>query len=250
MGLLLLGCGGRASVDGAREVGSSGAGSSGAIGGSVDTVPGGTGGTTQAGGATQAGGTTQGGAAGYVSVDNEHADDGRPVTPTSSAIFWGSNSAGWRIGNWFVTSDKVHDAGLWPIEPPRADSTEARRASGQGFASGVVLWLQLDHPSGRAVDLSAYSGIEFWARLNSATSSFVVSLNDGSHTSGALTGRSTLPSVSLTADYTWQQFTLPFDAFGLSDPKITTVEFFAGDNGEMFDLWVDDFALSCAGACP
>lgn len=90
------------------------------------------------------GGTTQAGAAGYVTIDNEHADDGRPVPPPSApgAFFWGSDSAGWRIGNWFLTSDKVHDIGLWPIEPPRAGSTEARRASGQDFASGVVLWVQ------------------------------------------------------------------------------------------------------------
>jgi hypothetical protein len=209
-----------------------------------------TGGAPQAGGTPQAGGAAQGGAAGYVAIDSENADDGRPVAPTSSAIFWGSNSAGWRIGNWFVTSDKVHDAGRWTIEPPRESSTEARRTRGQGFASGVVLWLQLDHPSGRAVDLSAYSGIEFWARLNSARSAFVVSLNDGSHASGVLTGRSTLPSVPLSADYTWQQFTLPFAAFGLSDPKVTAVEFFVGDKGETFDLWVDDFALTCSGACP
>jgi hypothetical protein len=155
-----------------------------------------------------------------------------------------------RISNWFVTSDKVHDAGRWTIDPPRAGSTEARRVSGQGFASGVVLWLQLDHPSGRAVDLSAYSGIEFWARLNSATSAFVVSLNDGSLPSGALADRSTLPSVSMTAGDAWQQVTLPFDAFGLRDLKVTSVEFFVGDKGETFDLWVDDFALTCSGACP
>jgi hypothetical protein len=185
-----------------------------------------------------------------VTIDNEHVDDGRPVPPNSSAFFWGSNSAGWRIGNWFLTSDKVHDAGRWPIESPRAGSTEARRATGQGFASGVVLWVQLDHPSNRAVDLSAYSGLAFWARLKSATSAVVVSLNDGSHPSGALGGRSTLPSVSLTAGDTWQQFTLPFDDFGLSAVKIATVEFFVGDKGETFDLWVDDFALICSSACP
>ena len=149
-----------------------------------------------------------------------------------------------------MTSDGVHDAGLSSIEPPRAGSTQARRASGEGFARGVVLWVELDHPQSRAVDLSAYSGIAFWARLKSATSSVVVSLNDGSHDSGALGGRSTLPSVSLTAGDTWQQFTLPFDAFGLSDLKITTVEFFVGDKGEAFDLWVDDLALTCSGACP
>jgi hypothetical protein len=174
------------------------------------------------------------------------------VPPASSpgAFFWGSNSAGWRIGNWFITSDKVHDTGLWPIDPPRAGSTEARRATGQGFALGVVLWVQLDHPLNRAVDLSAYSGIAFWARLKSATSAVVVSLNDGSHPSGALDGRSTLPSVSLAAGDTWEQFMLPFDAFGTSDPKVATVEFFVGDQGEAFDLWIDDFALICSGRCP
>lgn len=244
-------------------MGTSGAASGGAIAGRAGNISGGaggstqTGGTTQAGSGTQAGGTTQGGgstqggAAGYRTLDDEHAGDGRPVPPpNSSDFFWGSNSAGWRIGNWLVTSDKVHDAPLQPIEPPRGDSTEARRASGQGFASGAVLWLQFDHLHSSAVDLSAYSGIEFWARFASGPSAVVVSLNDGSHRSGSLDGRSTLPSVSLTPGDTWQQFTLPFAAFGLSQVKLTSVEFFVGDKGAMFDLWIDDFALTCSGACP
>ena len=244
-------------------MGTSGAASGGAIAGSAGNTPGGaggsaqTGGTTQAGSSTQAGGTpqagasAQGGAAGYVTLDDEHAGDGRPVPPpNTAAFFWGSNSAGWRIGNWFVTSDKVRDALLQPIEPPRGDSTEARRASGQGFASGAVLWLQLDHLHSSPVDLSAYSGISFWARLEGTPSTVVVSLNDGSHPSGSLEGRATLPSVPLTPGDTWQQFTLPFAAFGLSQVKLTSVEFFVGDKGEMFDLWIDDFALTCSDACP
>lgn len=47
----------------------------------------------------QTGGTTQAGAAGYVTIDDEHAGDGRPVPPPSAtgAFFWGSDSAGWPL---------------------------------------------------------------------------------------------------------------------------------------------------------
>lgn len=251
IGLLLLGCGGRARGDKADSDGAAGAASVGAMG-ERNMGGGGVGGTGVSGTGTGGTGTgTSGGSNGgpaEVTIDDEV--EGRPVAPSTAAIFWGSNTTGWRIGNWFLTTDTTRDVQLSPLEPPRGDSKEARHVRGDGQSRGAVLWLELDHPFGRAVSLGAYSGVTFWARLKSVTGVLVVSLNDGTHLSGSLADRATLPSVSLTLGDSWQQFTLPFDAFGLSDPRASTVEFFVGDAGEAYDLWIDDFALTCPGACP
>jgi hypothetical protein len=206
-------------------------------------------GASGGGGAGGTNGVASAGAATQVTIDDEHAD-GRPVAPSTAAVFWGSQSSAWRIGNWFVTTDTTRDVELSRIDPPRGDSQEARHVDGQGQLRGAVLWFQFDHPYNRAVDLSAYSGVTFWARQASATDVLVVSLNDGSHASASLDDRATLPSVSLTVGDSWQEFRLPFDAFALPSPKASTIEFFVGQAGEAYDLWIDDFALTCSGACP
>ena len=97
--------------------------------------------------------------------------------------------------------------------------------------------------------------MSFWARLESASGRVVVGLNDGSRGSGLLDGRSTLPSRTLAVGPDWQEFVLPFDSFpikGLASdgPTLASIEFFVGDGGERFDLWIDDLALVCAGGCP
>lgn len=189
--------------------------------------------------------------------DGDHAGDGRPVVPTDStgAFFWkGCGDGGWRIGNWFVTSDRQRDALVREIEPPRDASTQARGATGADFAAGVVLWVQLDHPSNRAVSLSGCSAISFWARLASP-SRVLVALNDGSLGSGLAEGRAKLPSRALDVGPDWQEFMLPFESFPIESVppeglSVASIEFFLGDGGEEFDFWVDDLALVCSGSCP
>jgi hypothetical protein len=81
----------------------------------------------------------------------------------------------------------------------------------------------------------------------------VVALNDGSRGSGLLDGRSTLPSRTLDVGPDWQEFVLPFESFPIEGPaadlSLASIEFFVGDGGEEFDLWVDDLALVCSGGC-
>lgn len=190
--------------------------------------------------------------------DDDHAGDGRPTLPPDVAtggFFWGGcGDGGWRIGNWFVTSDRQRDAFSREIEPPRDTSTKAHGVTGADFATGVVLWVQLDHPSGRPVKLSGCSAMSFWARLESPSRRVVVALNDGSRASGLLDGWSTLPSRTLDVGADWKEFVLPFESFSqgvvADEPSIASIEFFVGNGGEKFDLWIDDLALVCSGGCP
>ena len=49
-------------------------------------------------------------------------------------------------------------------------------------------------------------------------------------------------------------FMLPFEAFSLEAPStdgplLVSIEFFVGDGGEAFDLWIDDLAFVCPSLC-
>jgi hypothetical protein len=188
--------------------------------------------------------------------DGDSADDGRPVVPgdITAGFFWGGcGDAGWRIGNWFVTSDRQRDAFPRSIEPPRDGSTSARGATGADFAAGVVLWVELDHPWNSAVSLAGCSGMNLWARLESPSGRLVVALNDGTRGSGALDGRLALPSKTLEIGPDWQEVELPFDSFPIQAVSadalsLASIEFFVGEGGESFDLWIDDLVLVCS--CP
>jgi hypothetical protein len=96
--------------------------------------------------------------------------------------------------------------------------------------------------------------MSFWARLESPSGRVVVALNDGSRASGLLDGRSTLPSRTLDVGADWQEFMLPFESFSqdlpADGPSVASFEFFVGEGGEKFDLWIDDLALVCSGGCP
>lgn len=181
--------------------------------------------------------------------DAENVGEGVPVAPTEAAFFWISSDGGVRIGNWFAASAGLSwDVGLSKIEPPRDGSTDARNVSGTGAAEGVVLWVQLDHPSNRPVNLSAYWGITFWAKLESASGVLVVALNDGSTTSSTSLDWSALPAQKLSVGPEWRQFTLSFDDFMVVQPSLVSIDFFAGEGGTSFDLWIDDLTL-CASRC-
>jgi hypothetical protein len=212
-------------------------------------------------GGTTAGGSGTGGAAEAPQPvdlgDGDHADDGRPMVPADATggFFWhGCGDTGWRIGNWFVTSDRLRDSFSREIDPPRDASTQCRGVTGADFAQGVALWVQLDHPFGHPVKLSGCSAMSFWARLESPSGQVVVALNDGSRASGSLDSRATLPSRTLEVGPDWQEFVLPFESFpqgvAADGPSVASIEFFVGDGGEKFDLWVDDLALVCSGGCP
>jgi hypothetical protein len=263
---LTAGCGGESKGSSGDETSNAGASSGGmtasAGSGSVGAGAIGNGGVPgSTSGGTAANGSATGGTAEVAQPadlgDGDHADDGRPAVPTDSTggFFWrGCSQASWRLGNWWVTSDRQRDAFPREIDPPRDDSTEARGARGADFVAGVVLWVELDHPWTGSVSLSGCSGLSFWARLESPSGRLVVALNDGSRGSGLLDGRSSLPSRTLDVGPDWQEFVLPFESFPIQDAaadglSLASIEFFVGDGGEDFDLWVDDLALVCSEDC-
>jgi hypothetical protein len=59
-----------------------------------------------------------------------------------------------------------------------------------------------------------------------------------------------VPYVELSVSSDWQQFVLPFSAFGSDGTGIASFDFVAGYGGEAFDLWIDDLAFLCKETCP
>lgn len=183
--------------------------------------------------------------------DMDHAGDGYPEPPAgSSAFFWGS-PASVNIGNWFVTTPSAvtRDASMDDIVPARAESTKAYRVTGADFDQGVDLWAQLDHPSGRTVDLSAFSGVSFWARIEGEPRELIVALGDGRGFFGRPATVSPPPSVGVTVSDGWQQFVLGFEDFDADATAIASFDFVV-PGGSPIDFWVDDLALVCRGSCP
>lgn len=175
-------------------------------------------------------------------------DDGYPELP-EAAFFWAG-----RLGNWFVLSDgdRLVDASVDDIVPPREESTQAFHVTSSGYERGVDLLAQLQHPSGMPVDLSAYRGFAFYARREGDNEQLVVALGQsGARTYfGALDDGAPFPSRTLTVTSEWQRFELSFDDFGLDDLHVATIDFVAGTEGGAVDFWLDDLSFRCRGACP
>jgi hypothetical protein len=181
--------------------------------------------------------------------DMEAHTDGRPTAPLPSTFFWGSPNAT-RIGNWFVSwSDgSTKDAETAVIDPPRNDSRKAREIKSGQAGRSADLWAQLDHPSGRAIDLSGYRGVAFWARLTGGAGKLVVAIDNGSGAgrtavSKARAGDPPFPAQTVSVSDEWQQFVLPFEDFGIQPTGVASVDFVVAGDAETFDLWIDDLAL-------
>jgi hypothetical protein len=231
-----IACGGKSKTEFGRDadgVPASGGSAAMAAAGGTTVVAAGTGGQ---GGAPSASGSEV--------IDDTGDSSPDPAEP--AAFYWWNG-----IGNWFVDgppAEKIqHDATTSEIVPPRGDSREAFRVQGDGEAQGLDLYAQLHHPDGSAVDLSAYAGIGFSARLYGASDRLVVALTPGAPYFRA---SGDVPSVVLSVSQDWQDFTLPFDAFGTDGRAVANIDFVAGAGGGEFDLWVDDLALLCRGECP
>lgn len=225
-------------------------------------VLGGSGGSSPPSGGTGGAGvgapeSDRGGAAGTVSTaariylgdDDRHGDAPLVPLPVTASFYWGTGSngtyGGWHLGNWFVTADRLLDAPSRQLDPPRDGGVWARGVSGRGRPEGVVLWVQLDHPYNRAVDVRGCSTVHFWARLDSSSGQLTVGLNDGARPSGTFDGRPLLVSRELSVGGEWKEFTLPFESFPFGGSTLTSIEFLVGQGGEPFDLWIDDLALVC-----
>jgi hypothetical protein len=185
--------------------------------------------------------------------DMEDHTNGLPTAPTEAAFFWQSAGAV-HIGNWFVSSPEgsTRDAQRSLIDPSRGDSQNAREVRAGDTTKAINLWAQLDHPQGRAIDLSRYAGLVFWARLTGSGGILDVAL-DGMPGGGGVYFQSdfrSLPTWELFVPDHWQAFTLRFDDLPTPPTGVVSIDFVASTSAGPLDLWIDDVALLCRDACP
>jgi hypothetical protein len=192
---------------------------------------------------------------------------GFPPPPPGGAGFWWPLGP---LGNWFFgsagsdwSSTPHGDAVADSIVPPRGDSKKARHVQGDGLANGTDLLAQLDHPTGRSIDLHAYLGISFWARLSSPSGRLIVALGQDNGAPFLPAESSQFPyfAQSISVSDQWERFILLFSDFRqgvttgstsgvpLAANAIASIDFVVGLKGESFDLWIDDLSLLCPGVC-
>lgn len=184
--------------------------------------------------------------------DMDHTADGSPRLPEGSAAFVWDSPSSIGIGNWFVTTaaGATRDARIDDVVPPRGTSTKACHVSATSDEGRVELWAQLDHPQARAVDLSSFEGIAFWARSSGVPAKLEVAIDDGRGFFGAARSTTPLPSRTVNVSDSWESFMLRFDDLGADPSRVASLDFVVGDGSGPVDLWVDDLALVCSGRCP
>jgi hypothetical protein len=186
-----------------------------------------------------------------------------------------------RTGAWWTADDETPGATIVPpppdLAPPealaeaRCDSKVAMRVTGQGFLDwGSLLGLNLaygEHTDGTdgtlAYDASAYSGIEFWARIGDTSTDrvrFAVSDVNNEPDGGMCTDdpASTDQCFDTFGTYlngltpAWRHYRVPFTSlvqrnFGHPAAAVATNAVYSVqfnfDPGSVFDFWVDDIAF-------
>lgn len=177
-----------------------------------------------------------------VSLDEGDRDRVAQAFPDSAPVIWGSDATGWYAGEWVAGTQPAR---LVPISPPRGESTSSRYLRTEE-ASPPVLWLQLDHPLTRSVNLRPFSGFSFWARSAGDVDSVVVALNiDGLGVVGSDSSQGRV-SVPVTVGPEWMAVHLDFEEFGFAPSdavEVAMIEFWI--DGEAIDgeLWIDDLTL-------
>lgn len=168
------------------------------------------------------------------------------LPPGSSGFFWRGG-----LGNWFVSfsdGSASRDASVDDVIPPRGDSHKAYHVTEANPGTAVDLWAQLNHLGGTGVDLSAYAGVSFWARLNSPGELTVAFGANGQFT-GARSVVS-VPQKVVSGSEAWTQFVVRFDDVNLDATSVSSIDFVVGGRNDSFDLWVDDLGFLCKGSCP
>jgi hypothetical protein len=172
--------------------------------------------------------------------DFDHATGNAPMLPEGIPGFVWSLA----IGYWFQTlpENQVSDAIIDAVEPPRGDSAKACHLES---ASGPAhLWAQLNHPLGIAVDMSRYSALTFWSRVDRGASAIRVTLT----AEGWITNDLDLDGAlhtTLPISEGWQQWVISFDELGLGDDSIASIVFTPEGSDGPIDFWIDDLALLC-----
>jgi hypothetical protein len=126
------------------------------------------------------------------------------------------------------------------------DGIRVWKASGTG-GERVDLWAQLNHPAGRAIDLSAYTGISFDTRLIAASGRPWVAFNaNGDFTTSSIV----LPEPQPGPDAAWLTGTISFEDAAVSASGVSSIDFIIDDSDQPFEIWVRNLTLLCKGACP
>jgi hypothetical protein len=209
----------------------------------------------------------------------------RPALPAliddledGDAQIFGANG---RSGSWWAAGDETASATMVPprdnLAPPeaisggRCDSKRAVRITGQGFLDwGALLGVDLiygarsDGSDGNLpYDASAYSGIEFWARIGDTSTDrvrFAVSDVNNEPYGGVCTDNNqsneqcydTFGTYLNGLSPEWRHYRVPFTSltqrqFGYPASAAATDALFSVqfnfDPSSIFDFWVDDLAF-------
>jgi hypothetical protein len=186
-----------------------------------------------------------------------------------------------RSGGWWAAGDETPGATLVPppfdlappeaIEGGRCDSKVAMRVTGQGFVDwGSLLGVTLVHgertdgeEGNLPYDASAYSGLEFWARIGDTSTDrvrFAVSDVNSEPYGGICTEEpgsadqcyDTFGAYLNGLTPGWRHYRIPFTSliqrqFGLPAAAAATNALFSVqfnfEPGAVFDFWVDDLAF-------
>jgi hypothetical protein len=167
-----------------------------------------------------------------------------PATDFGGAFLWRQG-----LGNWFVS-----------VPPSMTTEAQGEVVDGAKVWSGLSgegewldLWAQLNHPSGGAVDLGAYSGISFEARLQA--------VREVASTGGSPKGDLTIafdaqgdiakaaPERPFLVDETWQSYRLEFSFDAADFSRIASIDFFAHCAAPPFELQLRNVALQCEDTC-
>jgi len=220
---VLSGCGGAVSK-------ADGAGSSTSNGGAPTG--------SAAAGDANGGSTTRGGATSEPVGDP--TDPRYPALPPDAggAFYWRHG-----LGNWFVAKSDgtTHDATL-----ENDGGSVSWTAEGASMQS-LDLWAQLNHPAGRAVDLSPYSGVSFDAELTGANAQLVLVFNASGKYQAAISALDA-QRFSVTSD--WQTFELRFSDIGYTADATSSFDFIVTSPDAPFVLRVRNLALLCKTICP
>lgn len=141
------------------------------------------------------------------------------------------------VGHWWSPASK-HDV-VEAVVPPREGSTSACHLAAVGEAPLSAMLLFPNIPS---VDLDEYRALVFHARLQNTSGRLVVGVTNDD-------GRFRSPGFPVSTE--WERVKLSFDELSPAwNGRAMSIDFIAGEEGEPFDLWIDDVWFVCRGQCP
>lgn len=188
-------------------------------------------------------------------------EGGNPNLPTPVGLAsWYVNSP--QSGGLTAGAEWAHVA----PDPPRDNSRIAQHVVVTD-PSGADLRVDFHSPAFPSTsypNLSAYAGVAFWSRGHSSSGALLVAIQDDTRAAGSKAYAEARASAqpwfehATTLTEEWRRHILLFDDFrqpGQTDSRLRTeavwsIHVLAALDGSGGDVWIDDLALLCRGACP